>query len=78
MRQFKENEEGMTLAPQLICTACGKAFTYKLTSFSPQPTLHRIRHCKSGNHVDVAGVVPKLLEVNENKWVQPVYGDLLD
>jgi hypothetical protein len=66
------------LAPHSICNVCGKTLTYELTSFSPQPTLHRIRHCAIGNCVDVAGKVTKLLEVDEDKWVLPVYGDLLD
>ena len=68
----------MVLAPQSVCTVCGKAFTFEFPPFSPQPTLYRIRHCKKGNHVDVPGKVAKLLEVKENKLVQPVYGDLLD
>ena len=68
----------MVLAPQLVCSVCGKAFTYEPSLFSTQPTVSRVRHCANGNSVEVAGKVTRLLEVNENRWVQPVYGDLIE
>jgi hypothetical protein len=66
------------LGPQSVCTVCGRKFTFNLAPFSSQPTLQRVRHCAYGKYVDVAGPVNSLLEINENRWVRPVYGDLLE